>query len=73
MKRVLAFLIIITICVLSLSACSTDFSDTVEGKMDELYEKVRDVAEPYLKQDEKYNTSTSSDTESTESSTEVTE
>lgn len=57
MKKVLSFILITILCVLPLCSCSTDFSDTVSGAMDDLYQGIKEIAEPFLKQDEKYNSS----------------
>ena len=54
MKRYIAFCLVIILSLLALSACSTDFSETINEKMDQLYNTVHDVAEPFLKEDEKY-------------------
>ncbi len=69
MKKLFSFILIAVLCILPLTACSTDFSATIEGKMDEIYESVKDIAEPYLKQDEKYSTSEDSVTNTNEAST----
>lgn len=55
MKKILSFILITILCVLPLCSCSTDFSDTVSGAMDDLYQGIKEIAEPFLKQDEKYN------------------
>lgn len=55
-KLAIIFSSLLLVCF-SLSACSLslDFSDTIEGKMDELYNTIRDKAEPFLKEDSSYN------------------
>ena len=54
-KFVILTLSIFAVC-LTLSACTPnlDFSDTIESKMDELYDTIRDMAEPFLKEDASY-------------------
>lgn len=66
MKKFLSFILITIMCVLPLSACSTDFSGQIKGAMDDLYNSIKEIAEPFLKQDDKYSsdTNTGSSTES---------
>ena len=61
MKKILSFLLITLFCVLPLSACSTDLSGTVNGAMDSLYNSLKEMAEPFLKQDDKYSSDTNTD------------
>lgn len=68
MKKFLSFILITIMCVLPLSACSTDFSGQIKGAMDDLYNSIKEISEPFLKQDDKYNSETSTDS-STESDT----
>lgn len=68
MKKFLSFILITIMCVLPLSACSTDFSGQIKGAMDDLYNSIKEIAEPFLKQDDKYNSDTNTDS-STESDT----
>ena len=64
MKKLFSFILITILCVLPLSACSTDFSETVGGAMDDLYNSLKEMTEPFLKQDEKYSSDTNTgDTE----------
>ena len=50
--------IILTSCILfsclSLFACSTDFSGTIEGAMNNVDQTVQDMAGPFLKEDESF-------------------
>lgn len=65
MKKFLSFILITIMCVLPLCACSTDFSGQITGAMDDLYNSIKEIAEPFLKQDDKYSsdTNTGSSTE----------
>ena len=53
MKRFIILTLSILAVCLTLSACTPnlDFSDTIESKMDELYNTILDIAEPFLKED----------------------
>lgn len=56
MKRFIILALSIFAVCLTLTACTPnlDFSDTIESKMDELYDTIRDMAEPFLKEDPSY-------------------
>ncbi len=54
MKKFIVLICSLLLVCFSLSACSLDFSDTIEQKMDELYNTIRDMAEPFLKEDDSY-------------------
>lgn len=54
MKKLITFILIAIMCVLPLSSCTINLSDTMADAFDNLYESIRDFAEPYLKEDEKY-------------------
>lgn len=53
MKRFIILTLSILAVCLTLSACTPnlDFSDTIESKMDELYNTILDIAKPFLKED----------------------
>ena len=75
MKKALIFIIISIMCILPLTACSTstDFSQAMNENLNNIKETVREFAEPYLKQDEKYNTNHSHNTDQVEPDLEVAE
>lgn len=73
MKKFITYILIMVMCVLPLTACSTDFSEEMNSNMDNLYSSIREFAEPFLKQDEKYNSNTSTDTSGDSVSTENTD
>ena len=56
MKRFIILTLSILAVCLTLSACTPnlDFSDTIETKMDELYNTILDIAKPFLKEDSSY-------------------
>jgi outer membrane lipoprotein-sorting protein len=54
MKRFISIFCSLLFVCLCLSACSLDFSEAIEGKMDELYNTIKDMAGPVLKEDSSY-------------------
>ena len=55
MKKLLILAVLTAFSVLALSSCSTDFSGVIDDKSNQIYEAIRDVAEPFLKEDPSYN------------------
>ena len=71
MKKTIIFTLITLFFVFPLASCSTDFSGIVNEKLDSLYEAVISVAEPYLKQDDKYSSNSSTNTKTDTDTNEV--
>lgn len=63
MKKIIATIILILSLCFSLSSCSLnlDFSEAIGEKMDEIYTTIKDLVEPFLKEDESYQTDENTD------------
>ena len=51
MKKIIILISLLLISCFSLIACSTDFSETINESSNQIYDSIRDYAEPFLKED----------------------
>ena len=61
MKKLLLALSLVIIVVMALSSCTLDFSEEIDSSMEGLDQSIKDTLHPFLKEDEKYSGSGSTE------------